>query len=128
MASEPNRTGSNRLGPDRQRRRDPVYLVTRARRARSVNIKSRERNYLISMGIRTACLVVAIFAPVNWAIRGIAIAAAVVLPYIAVIFANAGPALTDEHPTTVEPQPQREIGGNRPALGAGREEERDPQA
>jgi cytochrome oxidase Cu insertion factor (SCO1/SenC/PrrC family) len=58
----------------------------------SEDIRYRQRRYLISMGIRTACLLVAIFlagrGPV-WLIA-IMIAAAVVLPYVSVVFANGG--------------------------------------
>lgn len=104
-------------GPQRgRRRRDPVYLVTRARKPRSVDIRHRERDYLISMGIRTLCLILAIFAfhgPLRW----IAVAAAVVLPYFAVIFANAGPALTDdEEPTPVPPEQRPAITAAPPSL------------
>jgi len=44
--------------------------------------------YLISMGIRTACFVLAVF--VEGPIRWVLVAAAVVLPYVSVVFANAG--------------------------------------
>jgi len=58
----------------------------------SEDINYRQRRYLISMGVRTACLLTAIFlagrGPV-WLIA-IMIAAAVVLPYISVVFANGG--------------------------------------
>ncbi|WP_289232882.1 DUF3099 domain-containing protein [Barrientosiimonas endolithica] len=48
---------------------------------------NRVRNYLISMGIRTACFVGAfVFTGV---LRWVCVALAVVLPYVAVIFANA---------------------------------------
>jgi hypothetical protein len=58
----------------------------------SEDINYRQRRYLISMGIRTMCLLAAVAlagrAPM-WLI-GIMIAAAVVLPYISVVFANGG--------------------------------------
>jgi hypothetical protein len=58
----------------------------------SEDINYRQRRYLISMGIRTACLIGAIVlagrGPV-WLVA-IMIAAAVVLPYISVVFANGG--------------------------------------
>jgi hypothetical protein len=98
-----------------RRRRDPVYLVTRARKPRSVDIRHRERDYLISMGIRTACLILAIFV-FHGLLRWVAVAAAVVLPYFAVIFANAGPALTEEEPTPVPPEEPKAIPSARPAI------------
>jgi hypothetical protein len=69
-----------------------VYTVTDAHRPMSEDIGYRQRRYLISMGIRTACLLVAVIlaghGPV-W-LLAIMIAAAVVLPYISVVFANGG--------------------------------------
>jgi hypothetical protein len=58
----------------------------------SEDIEYRKRRYLMTMGIRTLCLLAAILlagrGPV-WLV-GIMIAAAVVLPYISVVFANGG--------------------------------------
>lgn len=71
----------------------------------SADIKERERRYLISMAIRTACLLVAVLAPLPLAARVIAILGALLLPYFAVVFANAGrkpvkaPQFTTDHPT-----------------------------
>ena len=44
--------------------------------------------YLVSMGVRTACflLAVVVHGPLRWMF----VLAAIVLPYIAVVFANAG--------------------------------------
>jgi len=49
----------------------------------------RTRRYLIQMGIRIVCFVGAVLVDVLW-IRLVLVAAAVVLPYSAVLFANAG--------------------------------------
>lgn len=51
---------------------------------------SRTKNYLISMGIRTVCFVLAVllWGPLRWA-SIVCMVAAVVLPYFAVVFANA---------------------------------------
>jgi hypothetical protein len=58
----------------------------------SEDINYRQRRYLISMGIRTVCFVAAVLlagrGPV-WLVA-IMIAAALVLPYISVVFANGG--------------------------------------
>ena len=48
----------------------------------------RQRRYLFSMGLRTVCFVAAIFA--DGALRWILLAGAVLLPYFAVVVANAG--------------------------------------
>lgn len=68
---------------------DPeVFTITEAQRALSDEQTGRTRRYLISMGIRTACVIAAIFVP-GWP-RWVFIAGAVVLPYLAVVVANAG--------------------------------------
>jgi hypothetical protein len=72
----------------RRRAAEPeVYRITSARAPHSDDLDQRIRRYLISMGIRTACvlLVFAVHNPVRWVFA----AGAVVLPYIAVLFANA---------------------------------------
>ena len=48
---------------------------------------SRIRRYLVMMAIRTICFVAAV--PLQGWMRWTAVAAAVVLPYVAVVFANA---------------------------------------
>lgn len=82
------------------RRDAQVQLVTTARRPHSEEISGRARRYLISMGVRTACLVLAIFVLHGW-LRAIAIVAAIVLPWLAVVLANAGPVVSDDEPEFV---------------------------
>ncbi|MGH3497731.1 MAG: DUF3099 domain-containing protein [Nocardioidaceae bacterium] len=65
---------------------NPVSITT-ARRGRSADIHSREVRYLVSMGIRTVCFLCAVV--VGGPLRWVFIAAALILPYIAVVFANA---------------------------------------
>ncbi len=65
-----------------------IYTITEANRALSQEQTGRTRRYLISMGIRTACVLAAIVVP-GWP-RWFLIAGAVVLPYVAVVIANAG--------------------------------------
>lgn len=67
---------------------DGVYTITGARRGLSSEQSARTRRYLVSMGVRTACVVAAIFVP-GWP-RWVLIAGAVFLPYFAVVMANAG--------------------------------------
>jgi hypothetical protein len=54
----------------------------------SDDIDRRQRRYLISMGIRTVCVILVIFLPNPW--RWFAAAGAIFLPYISVVFANGG--------------------------------------
>lgn len=65
-----------------------VFTITEAQRGLSQEQTGRTRRYLVSMGIRTACVIAAIFVP-GWP-RWVLIAGAMVLPYIAVVMANAG--------------------------------------
>jgi len=89
---------------------DQVHLVTSARRAHSEELSERTRRYLISMAIRTVCVVLAIFV-VHGPLRLVAIAAAVILPWLAVVVANAGPVDDEEQPEFVEAsRPQIEGG------------------
>jgi hypothetical protein len=67
---------------------DQVHSITGAAQGLTDDQAPRTRRYLISMGIRTACVVAAIFVP-GWP-RWVLIAGAVVLPYVAVVAANAG--------------------------------------
>jgi len=65
-----------------------VYTITATNRALSSEQSGRTKRYLISMGIRTACVLAAIVVP-GWP-KWIFIAGAIVLPYVAVVIANAG--------------------------------------
>jgi Flp pilus assembly protein TadB len=62
-------------------------VITSARPSHSADIRRREIRYLLSMGIRTLCFVLAIVTtgPLRWVL----VAAAVFLPYVAVVLANA---------------------------------------
>ena len=68
--------------------RDAVRITT-APASRSEDIKGRERRYIISMSIRTIAFVAAVAVGPGW-LRWVLIAAALVLPYVAVVMANAG--------------------------------------
>ena len=54
----------------------------------SIDQSSRARKYFISMMVRTACFILAVILPSPY--RWVALFGAVVLPYIAVVVANAG--------------------------------------
>ena len=60
-----------------------VFTITEAQRPLSVEQGGRTRRYLVSMAIRTACVIAAIFVP-GWP-RWVFIAGAVFLPYLAEI-------------------------------------------
>ncbi|HEY6279794.1 MAG TPA: DUF3099 domain-containing protein [Streptosporangiaceae bacterium] len=76
----------------RRTRRPGAHLVTEAQRPRSADIAYRERRYLLMMGIRVLCFLVAVLVYVNgggW-LTAIPAIGAVAIPYFAVVFANGG--------------------------------------
>lgn len=89
----------NRAGA---RRHDPVPSVTTAPEGRSNDLASRQRRYLTMMAIRLACLPLAVIAS-GW-LRWAFIIGAIVLPYVAVVIANA--ASRPKHGTLVSPADQ----------------------
>ena len=69
-----------------------VHLVTQARRPMSEDISYRQHRYLIMMGIRVVCFAIAIILFVEhlrWLVLVPAVGA-ILIPYIAVVFANGG--------------------------------------
>ncbi len=66
--------------------------MTEARPSKSADIASRERRYLVMMGIRVVCFVVAVVAFINGAgwLTAIPAVGAIIIPYFAVVFANGG--------------------------------------
>lgn len=92
-------------------RTDDVHRITGARRGLTEDIDSRARRYLITMGIRTACFVLAV-AFDGW-LRWVFLVGAVFLPYFAVVIANAG---RESAPGAVPPVPF-----DRVALPSGRQ-------
>jgi hypothetical protein len=69
-----------------------VHLVTQAQRPLSEDIRYRQSRYLIMMAVRIVCFAIAIVlyvAHLRWLIL-IPAVGAILIPYIAVIFANGG--------------------------------------
>ena len=67
---------------------DEFFDITSAQKSLSNDLPGRQRRYFISMMIRTACFILTVILPSPY--RWFALAGATFLPYIAVIFANAG--------------------------------------
>jgi Flp pilus assembly protein TadB len=63
-----------------------VHRITSAQPDPSQELVSRERTYLVMMAVRMAAIVVAVIVPGVW--RWVAIAAGVLLPYVAVVLVN----------------------------------------
>ncbi|MHC0431362.1 DUF3099 domain-containing protein [Streptomyces sp. O3] len=92
----------------RKRRDDQVFRITGARQGLADDVRGRQRRYVISMSIRTVSV---ILAGVLWNVeRHVAVAALVLgmlLPYIAVVVANAGRESAPSLPSTFVPAPGR---------------------
>jgi Flp pilus assembly protein TadB len=71
------------------RRHSGAVSITSASRPHSEDLRGRERRYVISMGIRTLCFLLALVFMKVWVVW-VFLAAAVFLPYVAVVIANAG--------------------------------------
>ncbi len=91
----------------------PIQSITHAPRSAREDQQHRLRNYLISMGIRTVCFalagILAIATAWTWA-AWVCIVAAALLPYPAVVFANAVDRRSVVEPVTA---PRRAIEGSR---------------
>ena len=95
---------------------DGSVRITSAQTSHSERVRGRQTRYLISMGIRTLCFVLAVVT--DGALRWAFIIGAVVLPYVAVIAANASGEVDRDVP---EPF----IDDSRPMLEAGPSDQAD---
>jgi hypothetical protein len=97
-------------------RADEPILVTTAAQSPRQEQRDRQRRYLVTMGIRVVCIILAIVffgVGFRWA-AGLAVAASLILPWVAVIAANSGPHRTAgspllypaERPKAIEPPPR----------------------
>lgn len=91
-----------------------VFRITGARMSLDEDVRGRQRRYVISMAIRTLSVVATV---VLWNVeRHVAIVtliAGALLPYVAVVIANAGRESTPSLPSHFIPSPVR------PALNTG---------
>jgi Protein of unknown function (DUF3099) len=92
----------------RKRTGSQVFRITGARQGLAEDVRGRQRRYVISMSVRTVAV---ILAATLWNVeRYVAVVALVlgaVLPYIAVVMANAGRENGTPFPTTFIPAPVR---------------------
>lgn len=99
-----------------------VFRITGARQGLAEDVRGRQRRYVISMLIRTVSVVLTV---VLWNVqRELAIVTLVlggVLPYIAVVIANAGRERAPEMPSTLV------AGPTRPTLGPPEPPENAPE-
>ena len=99
-----------------QRRAPDAVRITTAARSRREEIAARQRRYLISMGIRTLCVIGAVVVGPGW-LRWVLIAGAVLLPYVAVVMANATDRRVDDSELPSATSDTRELGGASGAPG-----------
>jgi Protein of unknown function (DUF3099) len=65
-----------------------VVRITTAPESPEREMVHRQKRYMISMGIRTVCFLAAIVVGSGW-LRWVLVAAALLLPYVAVVMANS---------------------------------------
>ena len=103
-------------------RKEPEAVrITTATRSHSDDVGARQRRYLISMGVRTVCFLAAVFSIGHWYLW-VFLAASLVLPYVAVVLANAGSSPDPGEMEATGPDPSL------PQLGTGPEPRTDGAA
>ena len=95
-----------------RRKEDEGVRITSAQRPRSEDIGGRQKRYLISMAIRTACFILAVVSIGHW-FMWVFLVGAIFLPYVAVVMANAG-APTDPDDGAYQYDPDRRALRDRP--------------
>ncbi|WP_431045089.1 DUF3099 domain-containing protein [Streptomyces sp. P1-3] len=101
----------------RKRNSTEVFRITGARRGLADDVRSRQRRYVISMTIRTISVVLAaVLWNVERHVAFVALALGLLLPYIAVVIANAGRENAPSLPNSFVTPPTR------PMLGPGESE------
>jgi hypothetical protein len=96
-----------------RRKREESLRITTASRPRSEDIRGREKRYIVSMGIRTLCFILAVVFMGHW-VMWLFLVGAVFLPYVAVVMANAGVAV-DPGGSDFEYNPDLRAISDRPA-------------
>jgi hypothetical protein len=98
----------------RMRRHEPV-LITSAADPRHVDIRRRQGQYLFWMGFRVLCFVLAVVLFYGW-LRFVAVVFALIIPWVAVVVANGGPAPTRGRPAGFRATDRPLGGGPRPLV------------
>ncbi|MEU1420437.1 DUF3099 domain-containing protein [Kitasatospora sp. NPDC005751] len=84
-----------------------VHRITGARSSLTEDVRGRQRRYVASMLLRTVCVLLAV---VLWDVQRVlafaALAGAVLLPYFAVLIANAGRERAPGLPSTFDVPPE----------------------
>jgi hypothetical protein len=83
--------------------------ITSAPESPEREMAHRQKRYMVSMAIRTACFVAAIAVGPGW-LRWVLVAAAFVLPYVAVVMANSATPRIEGTMPPGPPSGQHELG------------------
>jgi hypothetical protein len=111
----------------RKQHKTEVFRITGARAGLTDDVRGRQRRYMISMSIRTVSFVAAVLlwqvsTPLAW----IALVLGLVLPYIAVVMANAGRENAPSLPRSfIPPVVRPALGPNRPQESSEPDAERE---
>ncbi|MCI3929750.1 DUF3099 domain-containing protein [Streptomyces sp. AN091965] len=85
-----------------------VFRITGARQGLADDVRGRQRRYVISMSVRTVSVIA---AAVLWNVERhvalVALVLGILLPYVAVVIANAGRENAPSLPSTFVPAPSR---------------------
>ncbi|GGR91353.1 membrane protein [Streptomyces aureoverticillatus] len=85
-----------------------VFRITGARQGLAEDVRGRQRRYVISMSVRTVSVIA---AAVLWNVERhvalVALVLGILLPYVAVVIANAGRENAPSLPSTFVPAPSR---------------------
>ena len=113
---------TGRGGKGRDGRGGGVIRITGARSSLTEDVRGRQRRYMFSMAVRTLCVILAI---VLWnesrVVAVIALVGGTLIPYLAVVYANAGRENAPDMPDTFvgyQPPPMLGPGTGIPAQGA----------
>ncbi|MER8236771.1 DUF3099 domain-containing protein [Streptomyces sp. NPDC094049] len=92
----------------RKRGGSEVIRITGARQGLADDVRGRQRRYIISMTVRTLSVIAAaVLWNVERHVAVVALALGILLPYVAVVIANAGRESTPSLPSTFVPAPVR---------------------
>ncbi|GHH88578.1 hypothetical protein GCM10018793_68750 [Streptomyces sulfonofaciens] len=92
----------------RKQRKAEVFRITGARQGLNDDVRGRQRRYVISMVVRTISVILAITLwNVAQPVAIVALVLGFILPYIAVVIANAGRENAPSQPPTFVPTPSR---------------------
>ncbi|WP_031523928.1 DUF3099 domain-containing protein [Streptomyces sp. NRRL F-5123] len=108
-----------------------VFRISGARTGLTEDVRGRQRRYMVAMTIRTLSVLLTVILwnverPLAWAM----LVLGMLLPYVAVVVANAGRENTPKAPTTtyIPPPSVPVLEASRVELGAERDAEPVPEA